>query len=159
VVHTIGWKRVNHLSWKQWCKGQGCRGCKSTTKSFDLLKMRSKSLKIWAKSLNIQTKSLNISTKSLKIWAKMAPNVFRKTRVDHFLDATSKNGRHMLNNNFLGKFGKIWAKILCTSKICLLLHLCLKGKYGSQFTIYLMTPNPGRIQPVMLGGGDFGNIW
>jgi len=57
------------------CSGVGGRGCKRIPKSFDLLKIRAKSLKIWAISLKIQTKSLNILAKFLKIWAKMAPNV------------------------------------------------------------------------------------
>jgi len=40
----------------------GCRGCKSTPKSFDLVKIPKKSVEIWAKSLKT-------FTKSLKIWA------------------------------------------------------------------------------------------
>jgi len=44
----------------QWCRRRVCRRCKRTPKSFDLLKIREKSLKIWAKSLKIQTKSLSI---------------------------------------------------------------------------------------------------
>ena len=40
----------------------GSRGCKRNPKSFDLVKIREKSLEIWAKSLKI-------FTKSLKIWA------------------------------------------------------------------------------------------
>jgi len=67
--------------------------CKRTPKSFDLLK-------IWAKSL--------------KIWAEMAPNICRKTTECHILEVTPKNGPQKLEDNFLGKFGKIWAKILCT---------------------------------------------
>jgi len=31
-----------------------------------------------------------------------------------FLEVTPKNGPRKLEANFLGKFGKIWAKILCT---------------------------------------------
>ena len=46
----------------------------------------------------------------------MAPNVCRITSKDHFLEATPKNGRQNLHDNFLGKFGKFWAKILCTPK-------------------------------------------
>jgi len=33
-----------------------------------------------------------------------------------------KNGRQKLHYNFLGKFGKIWAKILCTRKNLLFLR-------------------------------------
>jgi len=39
----------------QWCRR---RGCKRTTKSFDLSKIRAKSLKIWAESLKIWAESL-----------------------------------------------------------------------------------------------------
>ena len=46
----------------------------------------------------------------------MAPNVCRKTSKDHFLEATPKNGQQNLHDNFLGKFGNVWAKILCTPK-------------------------------------------
>ena len=47
---------------------------------------------------------------------KMAPNVCRKISEEHFLEVIPKNGRQKLHDNFLGKFGKIWAKILCTPK-------------------------------------------
>jgi len=49
----------------QWCRRWGC---KLSRKSFDLLKIRAKSLKICAKSLKTWVKSL-------KIWGKMALNV------------------------------------------------------------------------------------
>jgi len=45
----------------------------------------------------------------------MVPNVCRKTSKDHFLEVTPKIDLQNLHN-FLGKFGKIWAKILCTPK-------------------------------------------
>jgi len=32
---------------------------------------------------------------------------------------------------FSGKFGEIWAKILRTPKICLLLHLCNENNSGN----------------------------
>ena len=35
----------------QWCRRWGCRGCKFIPKSFDLSKIRAKSLKIWAQML------------------------------------------------------------------------------------------------------------
>jgi len=47
---------------------------------------------------------------------KMGPNVYRETSKDHFLKVTPKKGRRKLRDNFLGKFGKICAKILCTPK-------------------------------------------
>jgi len=69
--------RLRNPALDQWCKRWGCRRCKRTPKSFDLLKIRAKSLKIWAKSVKIWAKSL-------KIWAKMAPKICRKTSEDHF---------------------------------------------------------------------------
>jgi len=47
---------------------------------------------------------------------KMALNVFRKTSEVHVLEVTPKNRSAKLHNKFLGKFEKIWAKILCTPK-------------------------------------------
>jgi len=38
----------------------GCRGCRCTLKSFDLVKILEKSVEIWAKSLKTFTKSLKI---------------------------------------------------------------------------------------------------
>jgi len=52
----------------QWCRRQGCIGCKRNLKSFDLSKIREKSRKT-------RTQSLNIQGKSLKIWAKIVTNV------------------------------------------------------------------------------------
>jgi len=49
----------------------------------------------------------------------MTPNVCRKTSEDQFLDVPPKNGQQKLHDNFLGKFGKIWAKIFCTPKTLL----------------------------------------
>jgi len=114
---------------KHWCRRRGCRGCKRTPKSFDLLKIWAKSLKIWAKSLKIWAKPDKIPKYLGKIFenlskngaqrcltSNMAPNICRKTSKDHFLEATPKNGRQNVHDNFLGKFGKGWAKILCTPK-------------------------------------------
>jgi len=117
----------------QWCRNLGCRACKSTPKSFDLLKIWAKSLKmlakilkIWAKSLKIRIKSLNIQAKSLKIWEKWRPTLFdfkkwrprfaEKQVKTIFWGPHHKNGRQKLYDNFFGKFGKIWIKILCTPK-------------------------------------------
>jgi len=46
----------------------------------------------------------------------MAPNICRKTSKDRFSEATPKNGRRNLHDNFLAKFGKFWAKMLYTPK-------------------------------------------
>jgi len=66
----------NHCSigFTQWCRGRGCRGCKRTNKSFDLVKLREKSREVCAKSVKT-------FAKSLKIWAN-----FSKTQ--------AKNGSH-----------------------------------------------------------------
>jgi len=114
----------------QWCRR---RGCKCTPKSYDLLKIRAKSLKmltkilkILTKSLKIRTKSLNILEKFLKIWAKWRPTLFdfkkwrprfaEKQVKTIFGGSHHKNGRQKLHDNFFVKFAKLWAKILCTPK-------------------------------------------
>ena len=49
--------------------------------------------------------------------SKNSPPTFAKKQVKTiFWKVTLKNGRKKLHKNFLGKFGKIWAKILCTPK-------------------------------------------
>jgi len=53
----------------QWCGRWGCRGWKRTPKSFDLLKIRTKSLKIRAKSVKILAKSMSMFAKCLQFWA------------------------------------------------------------------------------------------
>jgi len=69
-----GMYHIIYIVWQnvfiQWCRRRGCRECKRTPKSFDLLKIRAKSLKIRAKSLKIWAKSLKIWAKSLKIRTK-----------------------------------------------------------------------------------------
>jgi len=59
---------ISECALSQWCRRRGCRGCKHTPESFDLLKNWAKSLKNWAKPLKIWAKSLKIRTKT-------APNV------------------------------------------------------------------------------------
>jgi len=94
----------------QLCRRQWCRECKSTTKSFDLLK-------IWAISL--------------KILEKMAPNVCRIAFLgDHINKIASWS---LWEKKFLGKsrtktfwtsLEKIGQKSFAPPKICLFLHLC-----------------------------------
>jgi len=52
----------------------------------------------------------------LLYFKKLSPNVCRKTSEDHFLKGHTKKRSAKVAQNFLGKFGKIWAKILCTPK-------------------------------------------
>jgi len=62
----------------------------------------------------------------------MAPNTCRKTSEDHFFEVTPNNGPQKLEDNFLGKFGKIRAKILCTLKNLFAptpMHLSISGVY------------------------------
>jgi len=61
----------------------------------------------------------------------MAPKVCRKTSEDHFQEVAPKNGPEELEDNFLGKLRKIWAKSFEPPKICLLLHVCAKQWFGS----------------------------
>jgi len=44
-----------------------CRGCYRTPKTFDLLKIRAKSLKMWAKSVEIWAKFVKTFGKSLYV--------------------------------------------------------------------------------------------
>jgi len=94
--------------------GVGGMGCSRTPKSFDLLKIRAKSLKIWAK-LPLK----------LVCFQKLAPNVCRKntkTHEDFLFEVLSKKDlrekfcRHMSYKKLFGKFGEIRAKTLRTSK-------------------------------------------
>jgi len=69
---------------------------------------------------------LNVRATSLKIWAKMTPNVCRKTNEDLFLEVTPKKRilwslweeicRQMSQIAFSGKFGEFRTKILGTLK-------------------------------------------
>jgi len=110
----------------QWCRRRGCRWCKRTPKSFDLVETRLKSLKIRAKSVKTFANSLQLR-------AKMAPNVcdlkeiapnvlsFEKmapkiTRRRFFFGGHPKCSLHAQKNNFSGKFEEIRAKILRTPK-------------------------------------------
>ena len=57
------------------------------------------------------------------LW-KMALKVCRKNKWRPFLlRSHHKTGRQKLHDNFLGKFGNIWAKSSAPPNICLLLHL------------------------------------
>ena len=64
-------------STNQWCRRRGCRECKRIPRSFDLLKIRAKSVEIWTKSVKTFTNALKIWAESQKIQAKMAPNILR----------------------------------------------------------------------------------
>jgi len=95
---------------KQWW--WGCRWCKHTRKSFDLMK-------IWATSLNIRVKM----TPNVAWLQNMAPKVCRKTHEDLFAGHTKKGLNDLCGREFAGKsctktfqlfkkFGEIRAKIL-----------------------------------------------
>jgi len=115
---------------RQWCRRLGCRGCKRTPKSFDLLKIQAKSLKIWAKSLKIWAKSL-------KIWAKTAPDVCRKTSEDHFLGGhTKKTVSKSCTTIFWASLGKFGQKSFASPKLCLLLHVCIQIPNGFKRFVY-----------------------
>ena len=86
-----------------WCRRRGCRECKHTSKSFDLVK-----------TFNNRAKSLTTFTNSVKVWAKMAPSIF-------WFEKTCAQ--------FSGKFVRIRAKIICTTK-----------KFTCSYT-YVLTPS------------------
>jgi len=108
MCHIACWFRSGALSKfdqfyrsSHWCRRQRCRGCKCTPKSFDLVKIRAKSLKTF--------------TNTIKIWAKMVINMLwfeqkwcpkwhEEVFAGHFFGV------------FSGKFGRIWEKILCAPK-------------------------------------------
>jgi len=117
----------------QWCRRRGCRGCKRTPKSLDLLKIRAKSLKMLAIILKIFGKFPENLSKIPKYLGKirenrdiMAPNIvwlqktgsqgLQKNTWRPFWETHHKNGGQKFHDNFLGKFAKIWAKMLCTPK-------------------------------------------
>ena len=58
------------------------------------------------------------------LWFKNAPNMKRNAVVLFPFGV-------VFFGVFLGKFGEIWAKILRTPKICLLLHLCNENNSGN----------------------------
>jgi len=114
----------------QLCRRRGCRACKRTHKSFDLLKMQTKSLKIWAKSVKIWAKFMKMFAKYLKFWGnyvksrkKLAPNVVWIWKIDaqrrenhmktFFSEVIPKMMNYMnyshkkLPESFSGKFGEI----------------------------------------------------
>ena len=106
----------------QWCRR---RGCKRTIKSFDLVKIR-------AKSLKIREKPVKTFAKSLKIWTEMPPNVvwlekkwfptFSESYEDFFWRPSQtkvclrKCSHKKWPKRFSGKFGEIRAKIFRTPK-------------------------------------------
>jgi len=47
---------------------------------------------------------------------KFSPNVCRKTSEEHFLKGRTEKRSAQVAQKLFGKFGKIWAKILCTPK-------------------------------------------
>ena len=108
---------------EQGCRRQGCRWCKLTPKSFDLMEIWAKSVEIWGKSVKTFTKSLKIWENSLNIRAKMAPNVvwFEKNDAQHlqnymktFFGGYPKNG--LYGKTFAQKvaqnfFGQVWRNL------------------------------------------------
>jgi len=119
-----GRRRGVALTLTHWCRRRGCRWYKCTPKSFDLVKIRTKSLKIRTKSLKTFTNSLKIWANYLEKWAKMAPNmlsIWKKTRPKWHEEL-------FLGGHFFGifssKFGRIRPKTCASQKICPLLNLC-----------------------------------
>jgi len=76
-----------------WCRRWGCRGCKRTRKSFDLVKIRVKSVEFWEKSLKTFKKSWKSKVAPNLLWKKLEPRIARRV----FLVVT-----------FLELFGQVW---------------------------------------------------
>ena len=102
----------NNLS--QWCWRRGCRGCKRTSKSFYLLKIRAKCLKIWNKSLKIWAKFVKIQEKCLK--AGQIPCKSYQNCAQRCL--TSKNGAQRLQRNTRRRFLRTWHQKEVFYKVC-----------------------------------------
>ena len=99
----------------QWCRR---RGCKRTPKSFDLSKIRAKSLKIWEESLKNRQNLWKLHAKMATnvVWLqKMATNICRKINVGLLFwrshqkrsswSLWEKICRQKSHNNF---FGQVW---------------------------------------------------
>ena len=110
--------------WKAVVLEVGCRGCKRTPKSLDLLKMWAKALKIWVKMVpNV------VSFKKwgpMFAWKHVRPYFRGYTKKKSSWSLWEKIYRQKWHKNFSGKFGKIRAKF-CTPDICLLLYLWRKS--------------------------------
>jgi len=112
----------------QRCRRRGCRGFKRTTKRFDLVKIREKSLKICENFRKIpenlgklpENTGKNGAQRTL-VWKKWRQTC-SESHEDLFLEVIPKtvvmrNSSHKKwPKNFSGKFGKIRAKILRTPK-------------------------------------------
>ena len=105
----------------------------------------------YSTSSGIGDKSFHLSnsckiTENLdKMWSnlwfqKMAPNIFRKTHEDLFLQVLPKKGLHdlwPLWRNFVGKVpqnvtGKFWQISFAPPKICLLLNRCTSTDFQTK---------------------------
>jgi len=66
-------------------------------------------------------------TPNIILLQKMAHKVCRKTKEDHFWGGhnTETVGKSC-TTNFLASLGKFWEKSFAHTRICLLLHLCVK---------------------------------
>jgi len=84
----------------------GCRGCNSTPKSFDLSKIRVKSLKICAKSMKMFARYLKFWANYLKIRIKIAPNVV------WFLKIGAQRGENHMRP-FFPFFWEVTPKLIC----------------------------------------------
>jgi len=82
-----------------------------------------KILEILGKIPENPNKTLKYQAKSLKIWAKIAPNVFRKTSGDYFWSSHQKAVRKSWKTTFWAGLGKFGQKSFAHPKICLLLHV------------------------------------
>ena len=122
-----------------WCWRRGCRKCKHTPKSFDLLKILAKSFKIWAKSLKT-------FTNSVKVWAKMAPNIFwcEKTGAKFSGEVCANSGK---NHSHPQKFAWSYTYVLTPSvNLAFRPTSGFKSKCRSRAGFGLMISGSGRVQ-------------
>ena len=114
----------------QWCRRRGCRGCKRTPKSFDLVKIHGNPSKICENLHQIPENLGKNGAQRGLIWKKWRPT-FAESHEDLFSSWSSqkkvclrKCSHKKWPKTFFGQgWGKFGQKSFAPPKICLLLHL------------------------------------
>jgi len=133
LIHSVLSELLSFADFYKLPSGVGGKGCKCTSKKFDLSKFLAKSLEILSNSLEILAKSLKIWAKSGKmapnvVWfQKMAPNLVRKNIKTFFWRSHQKNRQDRCRRSFASKFAQklfrqtweILSKIFRTAKYLL----------------------------------------
>jgi len=148
----------------QWCRRRGCRWCKRTPKSFDLVETRLKSLKIRAKSVKTFANSLQLRAKmapnvcdlkeiapNVLSFEKMAPKITRRRFFLEVIRNAVFMHKKIIFRASLRKFGQ---KSFAPPKICLLLHLWLHLLFAESRStvryVNLVNARPSRAERISL---------